>query len=74
LVSDDSDSADRLQERYAGILVSHDYQEARSNCSWALVRPDGYIAASGLGRGLGAAERYMENWVGSGELERPLPV
>jgi 2-polyprenyl-6-methoxyphenol hydroxylase-like FAD-dependent oxidoreductase len=38
--------------------------------AWVLVRPDGYIATSGEGGDLTAAERYMRRWI----VEDPAPA
>ena len=46
--------------------------ESRFSVAWALVRPDGYIAATGRGADLEDAERHLSTWLGRpGVFGRP---
>ncbi len=61
----DFERLDRLHHQYADLIVSHRHESLRRRPSWALVRPDGYIAVSGMDLRLEAVGRYMNRWLGS---------
>ncbi|HEX6286885.1 MAG TPA: FAD-dependent monooxygenase, partial [Acidimicrobiia bacterium] len=56
-----------LADAYGDLLRWHHVGsiEHEFAVSWALVRPDGYIAAANRGADLEAAERYLLKWLGT---------